>query len=146
MSTDIIDADMIKNWYIGVRKEYVDVDAKFQALRKRREDLTVQLGSLEPLLAQAGINVNDLKQSIKSSKERESEKGELKTLPEAISEILRNSTVPMHYNDILAALKEKGHVVLGRDPRNTVLAYISRHKKRFTKAPEAGRGHYKLRD
>lgn len=146
MSKDIIDTDIIKNWYIEVRKEYVEVDGEFEALRKRREKLNVQLGSLEPLLMQAGINVDEIKQSIKSSEDMESVQVEPKTLPEAITEILRTSTGPMHYSDILAALKEKGYVVLGKDPRNTVLAYISRHKKRFTKAPETGRGYYKLKD
>jgi len=146
MSKDIIDTDIIKNWYIKAREEFVEVDSEFQTLRKRRDELTVQFGSLEPLLIQAGINVEELKQSTKPSEDMESKQVEPKTIPEAITEILRNSAGPMHYSNILDSLKEKGYVVLGKDPRNTILAHISRHKKRFAKAPEAGRGYYKLKD
>jgi hypothetical protein len=52
----------------------------------------------------------------------------------------------MHYGEILKTLKDRGYIVTGKDPRNTVLAYLSRHKKRFAKAPESGRGYYKLRE
>ncbi|MFC1954811.1 hypothetical protein ACFLVZ_03210 [Chloroflexota bacterium] len=144
----VIDPVTIKNWYEKILKEYTKVDGEFHALRKRREELTVQLTSLEPLLAQAGISIDDLKQNAKPKNEQTvvDVSDELKPLSEAIIEILKNSSGPMHYGDILISLKEKGYDVGGRDPRNTILAHISRHKKWITKAPESSRGYYKLKD
>ena len=147
MDKEIIDINIIKEWYLKVWEEFIEVDRDFETLRKRREKLTIKLGSLESLLAQDGsVNIDELKQSIKAATGINSAQVEQKALPDAIIEVLRNSMVPMHYSSILTTLEEKGYVVTGRDPRNTVLAYISRHKKHIAKAPEAGRGYYKLKD
>jgi hypothetical protein len=51
---------------------------------------------------------------------------------------------PVHYKEIVVTMKQKGFVVPGIDPESNLLAHMSNDKERFAKAPEAGRGFWKL--
>ena len=128
MNKNEIDIELVKGWYEQAWTDYVIIDNEFHALRKGRDKLIAQLGGLEPLLTQENIDVEGLKKGITPSIDAESQTTELQTLPEAITEILKTSSSPLHYSAILTALKDKGYNIAGRDHRNTVLAHISRHK------------------
>ena len=60
-------------------------------------------------------------------------------------EILLQQAKPLHYREILEEVVKRGISVGGREPGNTMIAYLGRDK-RFTKAPEKGRGFWKLKE
>ena len=59
--------------------------------------------------------------------------------------VLIQQAKPLHYREILEEIIKRGVSVGGREPGNTMVAYLGRDK-RFTKAPEKGRGFWKLKE
>jgi hypothetical protein len=52
---------------------------------------------------------------------------------------------PTHYRELLGELGKRGYEVPGKDPATNLLAHLL-NDPRFTKAPEIGRGYYKLKE
>lgn len=146
MAKEIIDLDIVRNWYMQVWEDFVDVDANYKSWEEKRRELLIYLNFLEPILKNASVDIEELKQGLELTTKAEAEDVEQKTLPDVIYEILQESGRPMHYREILNAVNSTGVIVRGKDPSNTVIAYIGRYKSRFTKAPEIGRGYYKLKE
>ena len=65
--------------------------------------------------------------------------------PDVACDVLSRKRVPMHYREILEDVTKEGIVIGGRDPGTTLIAYLGRDK-RFTKAREAGRGFWGLKE
>jgi hypothetical protein len=146
MENEFVDVDLVKKWYLKAYSEFQDVDAAYKDLERKRSELVSRVNLLRPILQKAAVNVDEIEKGLRRTSETEDKGIETKTLPNLIHETLQAAGHPMHYSDVLNALTSKGHVVGGRDPRNTLLAYLNRYKKQFAKAPEAGRGYYKLKE
>lgn len=146
MNENSVDLEIVKKWYSQLFKDFAEVDNTYTSWKAKRDDLVTKLNVLRPVLINAGISAEDLEQTTRSATQSETEGMEAKSWADLIHETLQSQGRPMHYGEILKTLKDRGYTVTGKDPRNTVLAYLSRHKKRFTKAPESGRGYYKLKE
>lgn len=146
MEKDTIDINVVKNWFLQLLKEQAKLEPEYNRIRKKRELINNQIIGLEQILRSANVDVEGLKKVAKPATEVEVELAKQETLPDAIARTLQASGKAMHYRKISAALADRGFYVPGKDPGNTVLAYITRSKGRFVKAPEAGKGFYKLKD
>lgn len=145
MENNIANIEEAKHWYRKYWQAYQKIEATYSEWKKKRDEVSAAMAGLRQFLQYSGVNMEELEQSIKSTAGME-ESLEGKRLPDLIYETLLVAGRPMHYTEILDVAIMRGYSVGGQDPRNTVLAYLSRHKKRFTKAPEAGKGFYKLKE
>jgi len=145
MKENGLDKQIIEQWYLQLWKEFVEVDNTYQSWKKKRNELTAKLDVLRPVLNNKGISTEKLEQTARAATTSVKEDMEAKTWPNLIFGILQLQKYPIHYTEVLKTLKDRGYDVPGKDPRNTILAYLGRHKKLFSKAPEAGRGYYKLK-
>jgi hypothetical protein len=64
---------------------------------------------------------------------------------DAAWDVLIQAAKPMHYRELVAEIIARGVSIGGRDPGNTLIAYLGRDK-RFVKAPEIKRGFWKLKE
>lgn len=145
MTENTMDINTIKKWYLQLWAECLEVDAAYQSWKGKRDELKTKLEVLRPVLINQGINIEELEQTIPASTKSE-KYTEANKWPDLIYQIIQTQGGPIHYTEILRTLKARGYDVPGKDPRNTILAYLGRHKKLFYKAPEKGRGHYRLRE
>jgi hypothetical protein len=143
MENNTTNIETTKRLYQEKWQEYQKIESTYHEWKKKHDDALAALTGLRQFLLYSGVDIEELERSLKSTISI-GESVEGKTLPDLIYEVLEATAHPMHYGEILDALVRRGYSVAGKDPRNTVLAYISRHKKRFTKAPEKGKGYYKL--
>jgi hypothetical protein len=145
MENNTRDIELAKHWYRRSWQEYQKIEESYQYWKKKRDESSSALSGLRQYLQWSGVDVEELDKSLKSTTIAQEDIGQ-KTLPDFIHDTLVAAGHPMHYTEILNEVMAKGHAVGGQDPRNTVLAYLSRNKKHFAKAPEAGKGYYKLRE
>jgi hypothetical protein len=141
------DISIVKNWFLRLLKEQAELEPEYNRVREKRDAIHNQLIGLEQILRSANVDVQGLVKVAKPpATEVEIEPAKQETLPDAIVHTLQASGKAMHYREISAALANGGFYVPGKDPGNTVLAYMTRYKGRFAKAPEAGKGYYKLKE
>lgn len=146
MDKNTVDINMVKNWFVRLSKEQAELEPEYSRIREKSDAIRIQLNSLEQILRSANVDVEGLRRIAKPATEVEVEPAKQETLPDAITRALQTSPNPMHYKEITTALTDSGFYVPGKDSANTVLAYISRYKSRFVKAPEIGKGYYKLKE
>ena len=122
-----------------------ELDPQYNELREKIDALNIQISALNQALKAAGKNTDKIrakyftiKPSVKTVRKED-------TIPDLIVKIFKAYKKPLHYKEIHRQLHSGGFWIRGKDPANTVLAYISRNKHRFIKAPEAGRGFYKIK-
>ena len=146
MEKNTVDINVVKNWFVRLLKEQADLEPEYKHIKEKREALIIQLAGLEQILRSANVDVEALRRIAKPATEVEVEPAKQETLPDAIARTLQAFGKAMHYREISAALADSGFYVPGKDPGNTVLAYMTRYKGRFAKAPEVGKGYYKLKE
>ena len=69
MKEDTINIETVKSWYIRLSADSIKINEEFEAVRKKREKVNNQHRSLEVLLAEAGVEADNLMQGIKSKRE-----------------------------------------------------------------------------
>ncbi len=141
-----VDIKTVEDWYLQIWGDFVEVDKNFRFLKQRRDDLGIKLNVLRIFLDNAGSNTKKLEQTARAAAESAKEKAVSLSWTNQILPIFQLQKQPVHYTRILEILEDRGYDVPGKDNRNTLLAYLSRHKKLFAKAPGLGRGHYKLKE
>ncbi len=146
MMNNTSDIDTAKAWYIRLLKEQFDIEPQYNRIREQRESIRNQISGLEQVLWAAKVDIEALKSTVKLVEEADNETAEVVNLPDIITQVLKASGKPMHYKDITAEIIDRGLDIPGRDRANTVLAYITRDKRVFVKAPEVRRGYYKLKE
>lgn len=139
------DTNTIEKWYLGLWQEFVEVDKNYQLWKQQRHELEIKLNVLRPVLANAGISVTDLEKKASATSQSNKDASIPASWTSQVAPIMRLENNPVHYTYVLEKLKDRGYHVPGADPRNTLLAYLSRHKKLFAKVPEKGRGYYELK-
>ena len=139
------DIDNAKSLLLRLLKKQLQLEPEYMKIHDERQALRSQIEGIEQYLRAAKVDVEALRETVKPSAKAEYESNETETLPEAIARTLRSYGTPMHYRDITTALIDGGVEVPGQDKANTVNAYV-RQSKLFSKAPEKGRGYYKLKE
>jgi len=140
----IFDTDLIKKQFIRLLERKREIEPQYGVLKAEMESLNGQITGLEQALIAAGIDTIEIVKKVKPTSEQIKVTPKEDTLPDIIYKILAGVRKPMHYVDIEKNLRTVGYKVGGQNPANTVLAYIGRNKSRFQKAPEVGRGYYKI--
>lgn len=138
--------NVIRNQYLRLLKEQAKIDPEHRRLREHLDKIRNQIAGLELVLIAANVDINALQASVRPGSGAEVEKKSLKSYPDAIVQVLRTVGQAMHYKDITTRLLEDGCEIGGREPANTINAYITQNKRLFAKAPEKGRGYYKLKE
>jgi len=138
------DLNIAKSLFLRLLRDQLKLDPEYKRIRDEQQTLRAQIDGLEQFLRAAKVDVDALRATVKPSTEAERGSNESETLPEVIAQSLRSHGIPMHYRDITTALIDSGVEVPGKDQANTINAYIRQNKRIFTKAPEKGRGYYKL--
>jgi hypothetical protein len=165
MGIDPLDIETLKNALRERRRRRRNLEHFIRPMGNELAKTTTIDIQLCNLLQTLGVNVN----SEEFSKEIEHEPPELdinevidilaqslptkSNVPEGIGGItvanaaylaLQSVGHPVHYKEIVVTMKQKGFVMPGSDPESNLLAHMSNDKKRFAKAPEAGRGFWRL--
>lgn len=141
-----IDTKTVQDWYLQLWDDFVEVDKNFRFLKQKRDDLDIKLNVLRTFLDNEGVSTKKLEQTARASAESVKEKAVSPSWTNQVLPMFQLQKQPVHYTRILEVLEDRGYDVPGKDNRNTLLAYLSRHKKLFAKAPELGRGYYKLKE
>ena len=138
---------IIKNQYKRLLERKLEIEPEYRKLKEEIDELNNQIAGLDQALRAAQVDTQKLREKISPPKpqiERIQQKEE--SLPDWIYKLLQAYNKPMHYVEITEHLLRDGFVIGGKDRANTVLAYISRNKRRFVKVPEKGRGFYNIKE
>jgi len=146
MDKNIVDINVVRVWFVQLLEERAKLEPEYNRVREKRDLINNQIINCEQILRSAKVDVEGLIKVAKPATEVEVEPAKQETFPDAIARTLQAFGKAMHYREISAALENSGFRVPGKDPGNTVLAYMTRYKGRFAKAPEVGKGYYKLKE
>ena len=137
---------VVRNQLISLLEKKMELQPQYEKLRDELDALNVQISALSQALKVAGIDPYKIREKVHLSEPQVNPIRKIDTIPEVIYKMLKAYKVPMHYTEIWRRLDMSGYNIGGKDRANTTLAYISRNKDRFMKAPEAGRGYYKIKE
>ncbi|MFC1871072.1 hypothetical protein ACFLYF_01530 [Chloroflexota bacterium] len=147
MDNKVFNTRIVKNQFIDLLKRRLELEPEYLKLQDELDNLNRQISGLDQALKAAGIDTYALRQKVRPSKPAvESAPKPEVTIPKLIYSMLQAYKKPLHYKEIHHKLHTDGYWIKGKDPANTVLAYISRNKNKFEKAPEVGRGYYKIKE
>jgi hypothetical protein len=135
-----------KNQFISLLEKKKELQPQYEKLRLEIDKLNIQISSFEQALRAEGIDTYKIKQKVRPPKLPVEPVRKIDTIPDMIEKMLKAYKLPMHYTEIWKQLNMSGIHVGGKDRANTTLAYITRNPDRFQKAPEAGRGYYKIKE
>ena len=141
-----LDTNLVVKQFERLLEKKRVLEPQFDKLREDIDNLNKQIAGLDQALMAAGIDTHKIRERIRPPKPQVESVQKIDTIPDLIYKMLVGYQRPMHYKEINRQLRLNGFWVGGKNPANTVLAYISRNKDRFTKAPEAGRGYYKIKE
>lgn len=146
MDNDGLNIPVIVKQFKRVLEKKRKLEPQYNKLREEIDALNIQVSALDQILKAAGKDTYKMRQKIYPTKPPVESVRKEDTIPDLIYKMLVAYKKPMHYKEIHNQLHSGGYWIRGKDPANTVLAYISRNKNRFMKAPEAGRGFYKIKE
>jgi len=143
-----IPLDRLWQWWQELAQRELELERKYTPLVQEHGAIHSKRMALENLMAQG--QAERINPQITSEWEK-LRKGE--QLPstqrkpaDAANDVLSRNGKPMHYRAILDGIVREGGIVIGgRDPGTTLVAYLGRDK-RFSKAREAGRGYWGLKE
>jgi hypothetical protein len=135
----------IENQFNILFRRKLALDPEFNKLKDELDTINIQIAGLDQALRAAGVDTTELRKNIAPHVEVE-EKETPRRLPDEIARLLGDVKKPLHYKNITHILLTSGFPIPGQYPENTVSAYLNRHKNRFAKVPEMGRGYYKLKE
>jgi ERCC4-related helicase len=140
--------DKLWTWWKELASEQVKLRKQFEPLRDRLNQVEDKLRRLEDLIRVEEVEPEGSRKIVDAWGQIKA--GEGMTLvarkpPDVAFDILIQVAKPMHYRKLVQKIEEQGVRVGGRDPGSTLIAYLGRDK-RFTKAKQAGRGYYQLKE
>ena len=143
----LVNVEAIKDWWLQLTRRYYELQKQIEPLREERSRIEDLRGRLVRVLEGVGIKTEEIQQLENSIRE------ELEARPQAepgkvsdmAYDVLLSFGKPSHYKTILDGIKETGGQVGGVDPATNLIAHMLKDK-RITKAPEVGKGFYKLRE
>jgi len=145
LENNTINIRLLENELIRLLIRKSDVEPQYNKIKEELGTINTQIAGLDQALLAAGVNTSALRTEFVPSVETEVEQQPAK-LQDQIAKLLKDVGKPMHYKQIADTLIRSGFRVPGQDTANTVSAYLNRHKNRFSKATEMGRGYYQLRE
>jgi len=142
-----ISLDKLWEWWRQLAERELELEAQYKPLADEHAAIHAKRMALENLMAQGQLPA--ISPKLSSEWERLRQRAEMPFIerkpPDVACDVLSRKRVPMHYREILEEVTKEGIVIGGRDPGTTLIAYLGRDK-RFTKAREAGRGFWGLKE
>lgn len=146
MENQALNTQVVKKQFIRLLEKKKVLEPQYDKLRQEIDNLNIQISGLDQALKAAGVDTYKIRQKVHPPKPPVESVRKIDTIPDMIYKMLVAYKKPMHYREIFRQLNSGGYWIRGKDPANTVLAYISRNKDKFEKAPEVGRGYYKIKE
>lgn len=142
----VVDTQAAKNWWVQLTRRYYELQKQLEPLREERGRVDDLRSRLAHVLEAVGVKAEELQQLENGIREQLSAQPQMP--PPRVSdmayEVLASIGKPAHYKEILEGIKERGDMVPGVDPGTNLIAHMLKDR-RFAKAPEAGKGYYKLK-
>jgi len=141
-----ISLDQLWKWWRELAERELELEAQYKPLVDEHAAVHSKRMALENLMAQgrAPTISRELSAEWEALRMREQMPSTERKPPDVANDVLSRKGVPMHYKEILEEVNKRGIVIGGHDPGTTLIAYLGRDK-RFTKAQEAGRGYWSLK-
>jgi len=137
----------LENEFLKLLRRKALIEPEFNEIKTNLDTLNIQISGLNQVLKAADVDTEELKKRIKPQIEMDNKEEEIpRSLPDEIAKLLGDVKRSLHYKHIADTLIRSGFPVPGQDPYNTVSAYLNRHKNRFAKDKDMGRGYYKLQE
>lgn len=142
-----ISPDRLWQWWRELAGRELELEAEYKPLIDEHAAVHGKRMALENLMAQGRLPA--IHQEISSEWEALRKVAQMPSTerkpPDVANDVLSRKGVPMHYRKILEGMNKEGVVIGGHDPGTTLIAYLGRDK-RFSKAREAGRGYWQLKE
>lgn len=137
----------LENEFLKLLRRKALIEPEFNEIKTNLDTINIQISGLNQALKAAGVDTEELKKRIEPQIEMDNKEEEIPTsLPDEIAKLLGDVKRSLHYKNIADTLIRSGFPIPGQDPYNTVSAYLNRHKNRFDKDRDMGRGYYKLKE
>ncbi len=146
MDNEGLNIRQARNQFKRLLEKKKELEPQYEKLRQEIDKLNIQISSFEQALRAEDIDTYKIRTKVLPPKPPVESVSKIDTIPDMIYKMLFAYKRPMHYKEIHDQLHSGGYWIKGKDPKNSVLAYISRNKNRFDKAPEVGRGYYKIKE
>ena len=134
-------------WWRELAQRELQLEAQYQPLLDEHAAVHGKRMALENLMAQGRLPA--ISQELSSEWEALRKGAQMPSAerkpPDVAYDVLSRRGVPVHYRKILEEVNKEGVVIGGHDPGTTLIAYLGRDK-RFSKAREAGRGYWQLKE
>lgn len=142
-----VDVEAIRKWWLQLTRKYYELYKQIEPLREERRKVEDLRGRLVRVLEGVGLTSGEIERMDNEIREEldaqpQAEPGKLS---DAAYEVLASLEQASHYKVILEGIKERGIRVPGSDPGTNLIAHMLKDR-RFSKAPEVGKGYYKLKD
>jgi len=142
-----IPMDKLWQWWRELARRELELERQYKPLLDEHAEVHGKRMALENLMAQGRLPA--IHKEISSEWDTLREGAQMPSAerkpPDVACDVLSRKGVPIHYREILKEINKEGVVIGGRDPGTTLIAYLGRDK-RFTKAHEAGRGYWGLKE
>lgn len=146
MENQALNTQVVKKQFVRLLEKKRVLEPQYGKLRAEIDNLNIQISGLDQALKAAGVDTYKIREKVLPPKPPVKSVRKEDTIPDTIYKMLVAYKKPMHYREIFRQLNSSGYWIRGKDPANTTLAHISRNKNKFDKAPEAGRGFYKIKE
>lgn len=138
--------DELWKWWNELATRELELERQYKPLLDEHATVHGKRMALENLMAQGRVDTINKEITSKWDTLRKGE--QLPSIerkpPDVAYDMLSRKGTPMHYRELLEEVTKQGIVIGGNDPGTTLIAYLGRDK-RFLKAPEKGRGCWKLK-
>jgi hypothetical protein len=134
-------------WWKELAQRELELEAQYQPLLDEHAAVHGKRMALENLMAQgrASTITQEISAEWQALRTREQMPSAEQKPPDMAYDVLSRKGAPLHYKEILTQIGKQGVVIGGRNPGTTLIAYLGRDK-RFSKAREAGRGYWQLKE
>lgn len=137
----------LENEFLKLLRRKALIEPEFNEIKTNLDTINIQISGLNQVLKAAGVDTEDLRKKVEPNIEIVDKERDIPTsLPDEIAKLLGDVKKPLHYKHITDTLIRSGFPIPGQDAYNTVSAYLNRHRNRFAKDKDMGRGYYKLRE
>lgn len=142
-----IPIEKLWQWWRELANRELELEAKYKPLVDEHAAVHGKRMALENLMGQGRLPT--ISQQFSSEWEALRKGAQMPSIerkpPDVAYDVLSRGGVAMHYRKILEEVNKEGVVIGGHDPGTTLIAYLGRDK-RFSKAPQAGRGYWQLKE
>jgi len=142
-----ISPEKLWKWWHELAKRELELEDQYKPLVDEHGVVHAKRMALENLMAQGQLPT--FHQEIGAEWEALRHEKQMPSVerrpPDVAYDVLSRRGVPMHYKEILTEINKQGVVIGGHNPGTTLIAYLGRDK-RFSKAREAGRGYWRLKE